>query len=318
MARGASHEDGGVLDVLHAPFGAQREALMSWGLPGTGVLMLMSSCEGRCFFCAQPEVLDMPASMVTRSEAALAWVSAAEPSAGDRLLVGGTEPATHPVLLDAVRAARARGFSGVEVMTSGLRLAPAGAARAWATAGVTAVCAPIYSTDPGLHDAVVGIPGHHARVLSGLDAARAEGIRVDVHTLALRRTLHDLGALAALVRGRFDSRLAVAPLREKEALFAYAAEAPSYRDLAARIRDLDVSLVGFPACVAPDLPRGAPGIIAVYFRGQLTVKGAPCGGCTASSWCGGVVPAHLRVHGEADLAPFTTDAPDPVDRTVPP
>ncbi len=301
--RAASHEDGSVLEVLHAPYADQRAALATWGLAGTGVLMLMSSCEGRCFFCAQPEVLNMPASMVTREEAARTWVDAAVPLAGDRLLIGGTEPATHPSMLPSARLARSRGFAGVEVMTSGLRLANPGTAEAWAEAGVTEVCVPIYATQAPLHDAVVGVPGHHARLLDGLDRARAAGIRVAVHTLALRRTLEDLPWLAALATERWGARLAVAPLREKESLFRYAEEAPSLREVEAVVRACDVSLVGFPACVAPEVPRAAPGIIAVYFRGQRTVFAEACAPCTLAPSCPGLVPAHLALHGAADLRP---------------
>lgn len=300
MAR-AQHEDDAVLDALFGAPGPQRVALAAWGMPGVQVLMLMSSCEGRCFFCAQPEVLDMPAHMVTRSEAALAWVGATEAGPGDRLLVGGTEPATHPVLLDAVRTARGRGFGRVEVMTSGVRLGSE--AGRWAEAGVTAVCVPLYASDAARHDAVVRVPGHHARVTAGLDAARAAGIEVAVHTLALRATLDDLPKLADEVRRRWAARLAVAPLREKERLFVYGDEAPTLREVEAAVRAADVTLTGFPACVAPEVPRGAPGIIAVYFRGQRTVKAAVCEACSVAEACPGVVPAHLALHGEADLLP---------------
>lgn len=300
MAR-AQHEDDAVLGALFGPPEPQRSALEAWGLPGTQVLMLMSSCEGRCFFCAQPEVLDMPAHMVTRPDVALGWVAQTSPRPGDRLLIGGTEPATHPVLLDAVRAARARGFARVEVMTSGLRLDVA--ASRWAEAGVTQVCVPLYATDAARHDAIVRVPGHHARVTAGLDAARAAGLEVAVHTLALRRTLDDLAWLAAQVTARWGARLAVAPLREKEQLFAYADEAPTLREVESAVRAADVTLTGFPACVAPEVPRGAPGIIAVYFRGQRTVKATVCAGCALAEGCPGVVPAHLALHGEADLRP---------------
>lgn len=315
--RGASHEDDEVLATLYAPFAEQRERLASWGLPGSGVRMLMSSCEGRCFFCAQPEVLNMPPHMVTRPEEALAWVAEASPSVGDRLLIGGTEPATHPVLLDVVREARGRGFARVEVMTSGLRLAQPGVAERWAEAGVSEVCVPLYATEAALHDAVVGIPGHHARLLAGLERARAAGVDVAVHTLALRRTLHDLARLADLVRARFGTPLCVAPLREKEQLFRYAEEAPSYRAVESVVRAADVRLTGFPDCVAPEVPRGAPGIIAVYFRGQRTVQAAPCVLCARASGCPGAVPAHLAVHGVDDLVPITPGAPDAPGRTAP-
>jgi len=297
----AQHEDDAVLEALFGPPAPQRAALEAWGLPGVQVLMLMSSCEGRCFFCAQPEVLDMPAHMVTRSEAALAWVGGAEARPGDRLLVGGTEPATHPVLLDAVRSARDRGFGRVEVMTSGVRLGSE--ARRWAEAGITAVCVPLYASDAARHDAVVRVPGHHARVTAGLDAARDAGIEVSVHTLALRATLDDLATLAAEVAARWGTRLAVAPLREKERLFVYGDAAPTLRDVEIAVRAAHVTLTGFPACVAPEVPRGAPGIIAVYFRGQRTVKGAACAACSLVEACPGVVPAHLTLHGEADLRP---------------
>lgn len=296
----AAHEDPEVIRTITAPLAEQVATLARWGMPDTGVLILMSPCDGRCFFCAQREVTHMPAEMITAWPQIARWLEGAHEQPAARLLVGGTEPASHPQFAQALKGALDAGFSQVQLMTSGRRLALDGVAPAWRALGITEVCVPLYAADAVTHDAVTQVPGHWDEVTSGIERALAAGIRVSVHTLALNRTLAGLPALASLV-ATWGTRLVVAPLRDKDTTFDFAAEAPSYRALEAAIAGTDVALSGFPDCVAPHLPREAPDVIALYFRGQATRHAPRCGGCARVADCPGAVASQLSVHGDDEL-----------------
>lgn len=305
---GREHEDAAVAAVMEAPLGEQLAALEAWGLPRAGLVILMSRCLGRCFFCAQPVVTDPPASMITRWERVAAWLEDNRELGVERLCLGGTEPPTHPDFERTLVRAAEVGFSEVELMTSGVQLADPRVAERWWELGVRAVCAPLYGTTAADHDAVVRVKGHFGRVVKGLDNAAARGMTVHVHTLALRRTVHKLGDLARAARARWGARLYVAPLRPKD-LFDFRAEAVALDALAAALEGADVGLVGLPACVLPDKARDAPALIAIYFRGQRTVYAPPCDGCGARARCPGVVARHHEVFGDAGLHPLGPPLP---------
>lgn len=298
-----SHENDDVHALMEAPLAAQREVLARWGLPEAGLLILMSRCLGRCFFCAQKVVTDPPPEMITRWDGVSAWLDGNRAPGLERLCVGGTEPPTHPDFYRTLDRAREVGFTAVELMTSGVQLAHPVIVQRWWDHGVRAVCAPIYGATAAEHDRIVQVQGHWERLVRGMDLAIRRGMTVHMHTLALRRTLDALPGLAAYTRERWGARLALAPLRPKD-MFDYRAEAVGYGALSGALAASDVSLTGFPACVLPDKPREAPLLIDVYFRGQRTELVAACAGCAARDRCPGLVQMHAEVHGGEGLSPF--------------
>lgn len=282
-----------MLGFLSASLAEQLTTLSTWQLPRAGVLLMMNACENRCFFCANPGVTNPPPEMLTRWAKIAAWLGE-NPSLGvRRLCLVGTEPARHPDFDRTLALGREVGFGEVEVMTSGLRLAERGEARRWADAGVSTVAAPLYAAEPALHDAIVGRSAFEA-TLAGLDAARDAGIEVRVHTLALTRTLPALAALARWVRDRFGTRLSLAPVRPKEALFAFEQESPSLASLDTALAPIaDLGLVGFPSCIARHLPRDSALSMTLYFKGQATSFVEACATCADRPACPGIVNAEL-------------------------
>lgn len=297
-----------VAAILRAPLAVQAQHLSRWGIGRVGLLMLMSGCEARCFFCANEGTMSPPPEMITRWGPVEAHLDGNTRAALSTLCIGGSEPVTHPNFLDAVRLARDRGFSEVEVMTSGFRLALDGVAATWAAAGVSAVAVPMYAAEPEVHDAITGLPSWH-RLVRGIDAARAAGIAVHVHTLALNRNLSQIGPLSRFVADRWGLRLTVAPARGKPGRFDYAAEAPEWDALGAALASLQVSLVGMPGCLAPELPQGGARVIQIYFRGQATAHPEPtCGACPLRPTCPGIVLEAARLGRFAGLGPHRLEA----------
>ena len=302
-----AHEDAAARVVLTAGVAEQHAALRAWGLPPVRLLVLYNACAFRCFFCASGGTSDRRAEDRTPWAAIEAHLSPALPAEGGRLIVAGNEPLLHPDFDRLLALAQRQGFDHVELMSSGTPLAAAGRRAAWVKAGLRAVAVPLYAAEPDVHDAIVGAPAFEVRV-AALDAAAAEGVRVEVHTLALRRTAAALAPLARLVSARWGTTLALAPLRDKEGQFDWAREALSLPELGGLLgawpAEVPLRLVGFPACLAPGLPRGAADTIGLYFRTQRQGFAPICGGCAARPACPGVVEAHLRAHGGAGLRAF--------------
>jgi molybdenum cofactor biosynthesis enzyme MoaA len=279
--------------VLVAPLREQLREFAARGLPRTGVLILQNACENSCFFCANAGVTRPPESAVTRLEHIERWLEEARGVTVDRLCVGGTEPALHPAFEAALRGLSSAKLGPVEVMTSGLRLAEPGVAERWAELGVRAVAVPLYAATARLHDEVVGHRGAFELTLAGLDNARAAGMDVLVHTLALRRTACELAALGALVRTRYASRLALGAPRPKPGVWHWEAEALTASELEQQPPELDVSLVGYPHCVGRGNTRGAAAVIELYFQGSRREYASECARCLDRPSCPGVLSAEL-------------------------
>jgi pyruvate-formate lyase-activating enzyme len=278
--------------VHHFLRGTPLEQL-SWlrerGYPDATLLALHNACAQACFFCAGPGTTGVPDAERTPVAAALAQLRA-RPQGVTTLLVGGNEPTLHPDFDRLLAEVPAAGFRRVELMTNGARLA--GHSEGWARLGLAEVVVPLYSAEAGVHDAVVGAPSWGV-VTAGLDAARAAGVSVRVHTLLLRQNLDGLEALARLVRERWGSRLGVALLRDKGS-FGFVASAPALPDLVSTLARIPPALrpvgIGTPACI-PTAPEPPALVAELYFRTQARRRGTGCARC-ADAACTGLVSGY--------------------------
>jgi MoaA/NifB/PqqE/SkfB family radical SAM enzyme len=298
------HEDAAVHAFIDGDAATQARMMAAWGMEPAVALIVLNACENACFFCANPGTIAVPAHEITDWERIQEQLDG-RPEGVELLLVGGNEPVLHPHFERALAYAWSVGFRRVQLMTSGQRLTPTTVAR-WQAWGLAEVAAPIYATQAALHDAVCGVRCHD-RLLAGLDAAVAAGLTVQLHTLMLKRTVHDLPALAAMVRERWGAALHIAPVREKAGLFVYDDETLSLAETREVLATLpaDVRLLGMPSCLAPERVSGGPAIIRIYFRTQLRAFHPRCAGCARQADCMGVVKAELDRHGGAALRPFS-------------
>lgn len=301
------HEDAEIHTLLAAAPDVQVSMLRARGLPEAVTLILVNSCESRCFFCASPGTTAVPAADITRMTRIRAHLEA-RPPAIRHLVIGGNEPTLHPDFDRTLALAHASGFEHVELMTTGLGLADPEKLAAWQALGLRSVAVPIYAPSAALHDAITGIRSFD-RLVRGLDAARDAGIEIHLHTLLLRRTAGMLGELARLARDRWRAPLAVAPLRDKSQLFRFQDEAIPLEETAPLLAAVDAPLerLGLPVCVARARPEASSLVMRIYFQTQRRRFAAPCEDCADRPHCPGVVDGQLDTFGTAGLAPRNAD-----------
>ena len=297
----SSNENTEVLKLMRTPLSQQREILKRWGYGDIGLLILYSSCDGNCFFCRKLAVNNMKSSKFTNQQMLDSWFDSPPPR---EILVGGTEPMSHPLLFDMLR--KLSHFScSIELMTSGIRLQTRETLQMLNSLGVSKLCIPVYATKPDLHDEIVGVSGQWKQVKHCIQLAKEVGIKITIHTLALRRNLGNLSELALWAQEHSSEPLVIAPLRKKDSLFTYTEEAIRFGELEPILTNIPVQLTGFPDCFLPNIPRGGPKIIQLYFQGQEKLQSdMPCNFCTRKDRCDGVVSAHLQFFGEQELVPF--------------
>jgi radical SAM protein with 4Fe4S-binding SPASM domain len=105
------------------------------------------------------------------------------------LTLTGGEPLLHGALEELVGMAR-RALPRVQltVSTNGQRLDGA-RARGLRTAGIDAIQITLLSTDPVVHDSMVGVPGAQRRTMAAIAAAREAGLGVAVFFVATARNI---------------------------------------------------------------------------------------------------------------------------------
>jgi len=101
-----------------------------------------------------------------------------------KLTLSGGELTERRDLAPILREARRLGFL-VDLKTNGSRLTAARVALL-RELGITDVAVSVYSLDPAVHDGITGRPGSLARVLAGLERARAAGLDVRVSLPVMR------------------------------------------------------------------------------------------------------------------------------------
>jgi molybdenum cofactor biosynthesis enzyme MoaA len=264
------------------------------------VLILYNRCAFECFFCASPGTSFRDHDDRTSWAQIEQHLLDAKPEEEGRLIIAGNEPLLHPDFEKTLALANTKGFTNIQLMTSGTLLDDSEALERWTAAGLGNVAIPIYSCHPQLHDEIVGAKAHE-RLVKALDLAYQKGISIHLHTLALRRNSHELLDLAVLAKERWGSRLSIAPLREKEGLFNWANETLSLVEIQQFLNSIPknspISLVGFPNCIGRDWPRAAADTITVYFMTQSRTFVDVCSSCTDKPTCSGIVDAFSR-HGQ--------------------
>lgn len=277
---------------------AEQDEFIKRHMPGLDRLFLFmkGGCDLDCVFCKNKPEKEYQS--LDEIEASLDENAVLRRK---NIALVGNEPLAHPRILDVVTLCRKKGFTEIEVMTSGLRLEAL--AKPLAEAGVSSYALALHGSTATIHDAVVRHPGSFAAALRGAEAARALGARIFVHASACRDNLEDLPALERLARER-GWPFSIHPLRPKDAdgmNAPYGTVAPGYAELRASLTGRVRSLTGFPACVAravqgrascPD--ASVADSMRLYLHHQAFFKPEGCTGCAERERCPGTFAEHLR------------------------
>ena len=276
-------------------------------LPVLGELALTYRCNERCRFCyagcGDAPCKGAPAAL---PGSALAEGAGRELSTAEAKRIidlfrdeakipffsfTGGEPLLRPDLEELAAYAISRGLR-VNLITNGSLAGPERAASLKA-AGFDTAQVSLESPDPGIHDALCGVPGAFARTTAGIRALKAAGISVQTNSTVTRENRESLLRLPAFLKGlgveRFSMNLFIPSGRglSESGLFVPYSEIGSLVDEVRRLA-LQEGLTFFwysptPYCLYNPVARGlgnkscaaADGLLHVNPEGQVL----PC-----SSW----------------------------------
>jgi len=155
------------------------------------------ACNNHCLFCAQG---DKRSRLANKPWGEIIAELEKAATAGVRGVVfTGGEPTLHPQLTRSVAAARALGYTKIQIQTNGRRFAYRDYCETLAAAGANEFSPSLHGADPETHDTLTRSPGAWRQVVAGLKNLKRLGLRVFTNTVVVRDNYKDLPKLARLL-----------------------------------------------------------------------------------------------------------------------
>ncbi len=234
-----------------------------------GVVWLGQTCNLRCRFCyfqTRIEARDHPEHPFMGLEKAMAICDTLRGHYGNTAIdIQGGEPTIYPGIGELCAHCAAIGLLPT-LITNAVALARREACRRLKESGVRDLLVSVHGLGAD-HDAVVGVPGAHARQMAALDHCLAVGLPVRFNCVLTRSALPHLSGvarLAAAVGARVVNFIAFNPFedqqkggRSREDVAAYGEVAPpllAALDFLAG-RGIEANVRYFPLCQVPEAYR---------------------------------------------------------------
>jgi MoaA/NifB/PqqE/SkfB family radical SAM enzyme len=154
------------------------------------------ACNNKCVFCAQgtkrSECGSIPLGELLRR------LEQVKDHTHGLVLTGG-EPTLYKPLVDLVRAARAMGFTQVQIQTNGRMLAYPRVLAALVGAGATEFSPSLHGSRPEIHDRLTRARGSWRETLGGIRNLCRMGATVITNSVITCSNVHDLPRLVALL-----------------------------------------------------------------------------------------------------------------------
>ena len=154
------------------------------------------ACNNKCVFCAQgtkrSECGSIPlAELVRRLEQVKGRTRG--------VVMTGGEPTVYKAIVALVRAARAMGFTQVQIQTNGRMLSYPSVLKALVEAGATEFSPSLHGSTPEIHDGLTRAKGSWRESLGGIRNLYLMGATVITNSVVTKSNTHDLPRLVALL-----------------------------------------------------------------------------------------------------------------------
>ncbi|WP_306796725.1 His-Xaa-Ser system radical SAM maturase HxsC [Mesorhizobium sp. GbtcB19] len=169
---------------------------------------------------------------------------------------------------------------------------------------------PLYSSDAGVHDEIVGKEGAHAQLLRNLALMCRLGAQIELRTVLMRPNADGLPGLARVIGSTLPFIRTWAVMQMENIGFGRMNWKSLFFDSSegfelvgrsidfVRSRGIDAWLYNFPLCtVPPEYRHLAPATISDWKRAYRV----ECEGCSLKEACGGFFEWHPRDHGYSRL-----------------
>ena len=279
------------------------------------LIRITGACNARCAFCSARGL--MP-DLVEGLEAVRDRLAQGAAVTGEVAFTGG-EPTLVRDLPAMIRAAAELGYSDRCVQTNGVPLARKRRLDDLVTAGMTSIFLSMHSASARTHDAMLGLPGAHAKALAAARACLDRGLVVGINCVVSRDNPDDAAELVDLVATRLGvdgTHLCLSYCSPQGWALDHPELTPTLTEVSGPLaRALDAAvrvglwvrvpgLCGVPMCL---LPRHLELFDEYHADRPALIRSrtfAPaCASCPLVSRCSGFWRAYLDRHGSDELDP---------------
>ena len=169
---------------------------------------------------------------------------------------------------------------------------------------------PLYSSNPEIHDRIVGKQGGHEKLLESLGFMCRVGASIELRTVLMQPNAAGIPRLARFIMAMLPFVQTWAVMQAENIGYGRMNWKKLFYDSSAgfdlvghaidfvRSRGMDARLYNFPLCTVPDSYRNlAPATISDWKRAYRK----ECDGCSLRTRCGGFFEWHPRDHGYSKL-----------------
>lgn len=160
------------------------------------------SCNANCLFCYNPgDLRKRQGPDISFKKAAEALYLGRRQGCWVATFSGG-EPSVYDELAGFLKAARKMGYTCIQVISNGLKLADMDCARRLVEAGGNLFKISIHSHKPAVHDRLVGVPGAFDKCMRAIDNLNSLGVKVSGNMAINRLNYRDIPGFTDLMLDR--------------------------------------------------------------------------------------------------------------------
>ncbi len=274
-------------------------------------------CNNRCVFCMEYGGGRRPTKTLAAFEEQLQRAR----SFTDEVVFTGGEPTLNKLLVQAVGAARERGFVRIGVISNGRRLADLELCQALLDAGLTELTVSIHGPEAAVHDPITGRDGSFDQTVAALGNLAAlredHALELKCNCTLVRGNLAHMAATWRLVEGFGVDLLnfnTVEPrgrasddIEEVVPTYVEVLDAADASGLPFDAPHVSLSRVppcaGGPEWVQEDFHFTCDEEVTHYDPAVGMARGPPCARCVLPASCEGVWERYVEVFGWEGLAP---------------
>jgi MoaA/NifB/PqqE/SkfB family radical SAM enzyme len=156
------------------------------------VLYVGFKCNLRCQFCYYLKSIEDKTAKNEDYESLAKKIKRARSIGKTEIDFTGGEATIHPDFPRLIALCKELGFTTINVITNGWKIADASAFKRFADAGLNEVLFSLHSYDQKTHDQLTQIPRSHSRILQAIENAHSLGVRVRINSVVNKINYNDL------------------------------------------------------------------------------------------------------------------------------
>lgn len=291
------------------------------------LLRLGLECNANCLFCNVPsESYPLEKMSTENAKREIAHLISADNEL--RMDISGGEPTLRKDLEELIQYARKKGAKIIQLQTNGILLSDRKYVRDLKSAGLDKAFVALHSSNPGIHEYLVGKKGSFARCIMGIRNLLDQGIEVVLNPVITTKNYKCLPDYIEFIKENFPQiksmSLSVVQPRGRVKKNKYLV--PRYRTISPYVRKAlraakKYGLIvcnpfcGLPLCIGgwhrylehcAEYSENAlrPEIKVMQRDSNLgKIKGIMCAECDLNNFCNGVWKEYIELYDFSDLSP---------------